>query len=213
MTAYATRADLYRYGFPRGLLANPGRMIAAANATTNLLELDGHGFEDGDALLFRAEEGGSLPSPLVAGTTYYAKRLTDSTFQVSATVSGAALDLTSAGSSIIVSTSLEPTIDAELEACSRIADTYVPAHAAPFTAPYPAEIVRCVAKLAAASLLEITGQSSALIQAGAAQTREELKRLATGIPLRDPLATAQTNLAVGRTVDYSTSGGYSGSIP
>ncbi len=198
--AYATRSDLYLYGLPRGLLANPGRLCASASSGSEIFTLDQHGFEDDDQLLFRAEEGGSLPGGVSAGTTYYCIRLTDSTFKVSASSGGSAVNLSSDGTSVVVSTSLEPLIDAELERVSRLVDTYIPGHLVPFTAPYPKEVVAVVAKLAAASILAITGQASALITAEAEQTRKELSRLMTGLSLRDPNATAAAHFAVARNV-------------
>lgn len=196
MTSYASREDLYRYGLPRGLLANPAQSLGSVSSSTDVMTLDGHGFETGTPLLFRAEEGGSLPSPLVAGTTYYAIRLTDSTFQASATSGGAALNLTTDGQFVMVSTSLDSTIDAELERYSRLVDSYLPAHAVPLESPFPSVVVGIVAELAAASLLAIRGQASALVQGKAEQTRKELARLLKGVPLRDSRATAPTNLAI-----------------
>lgn len=194
--AYATREDLYRYGLPRGLLANPGRLVGAIYTASDTVELESHGFETDTALVFRAEEGGSMPSPLVAGTTYYAIRVSDSQFKVATTAGGSAVNLSTDGESVVVSTSLDATLDAELERYSRLVDSYLPAHQVPLTDPVPVVIVGCVAKLAAASLLEIMGQSSALVQASAEQTRKELARLVKGIPLRDANATASANLAV-----------------
>lgn len=195
MVAYATRQDLYRYGLPRGLLANPGRLVASVDTSTETFVLDGHGFEDDDELLFRAEEGGTLPAPLVAGTTYYAIRVSYDSFRVAASSGGSAINITAAGSSTVVSTSLEPTIDAELERFSRLVDSYIPAHAVPLESPYPAVVVSIVAKLAAESLLAITGQASASITASAEQTRKELARLMAGVPLRDAAIVTQANLA------------------
>lgn len=195
--SYATRADLYRYGLPRGLLSNPGRLAATVSTIGDTFELEDHGFESGAEVQLRAEAGGALPAPLVGGTIYYVLRVSDSLFRLAETLGGAVIDLTSEGGSIVVAASLEPTIDAELERCSRLFDTYLPAHAVPLVAPFPAFVSACVAKLAAAALLEITGQSSALVQASAEQTRKEMARLAGGINLRDPAATSASNCAIG----------------
>lgn len=211
--AYATREDLYRYGLPRGLLANPGRLTAAVYPDSDSIELDGHGFEDGTALLVRVEDGGAMPAPLVAGSLYYALRVSDMLFRLSETDGGSAINLTSAGSLLVVAASFEPTIDSELERYSRLLDSYLPAHQVPLTEPYPSVVVACVAKLAAASLLEITGQASDQVQASAEQTRRELTRLMRGVTLRDDRATAPANLAVawGDGPRYDDS--YSGVIP
>ena len=190
---YATRADLYRYGFPRGLVANPGRLCASALASTDTFELDGHGFEDGDAVLLRAESGGELPAPLVAGTTYYVLRQSEATFKLSATPNGSAVNLTTDGASVLVASALP--IDEQLAVLSRFVDPFIPAHATPLTEPYPLVVVQIVAKLAAADLLRIAGQSSesmAQLEVGA---KAQLERWASGIPLRDARATSSTNRA------------------
>jgi hypothetical protein len=205
--AYATVEDIYRYGLPRGLLSNPARLVHAVRPAQDTVELDGHGIATGTPLRFRAEEGGTLPAPLTDGATYYGIRVDDARFQVAAAPAGPAIDFTTAGTLVLVWSPIEPLIEAELERYSRIADTYLPAHAVPLVAPFPSFIVGCVAKLAAASLLEICGQSSELVQASATETRRELARLAKGIPLRDERATPPANLAVGKNVVTPSGGG------
>ena len=201
MTAYATRADLYRYGLPRGLLANPARLCASAEDTTDVFALDGHGFETGDLLLFRAEEGGTLPAPLAEGATYYAIRLSESTFKVSATLGGAAVNLTTDAVSALVAVALP--VDEVLEFYSRFADAFLPAHLVPLPAPYPITVTALVAELAAKKLLLISGQTSASMTEIELGAKAQLERWALGIPLRDGRATASANLAVseGSTAD------------
>lgn len=210
---YATRADLYRYGLPRGLLANPGRLCASASSLTDLFELDGHGFETDMPLLFRAEEGGELPDPVVHGVTYYAIPVTDSTFMVSDAVSGAALDLVTSGVSVVVSTALP--IDEVLEFYSRFADGFLPAHLVPLTAPYPITVTALVAELSAKKLLLIARQSSASMTEMEVSAKAQLTRWAKGIPLRDADATASANLAVSDSVkaDPRGWGGTGGTLP
>lgn len=210
--AYATRADLYRYGLPRGLLANPGRLCASANVTSNVLTLDGHGFETDMPLLFRAEAGGSLPAPLVAGTTYYAKRVTDSTFQVAAAAAGSAIDLTTAGASIVVSTALP--IDEVLEFYSRFVDGFLPAHKVPLETPFPITVTALVAELSAKKLLVIARQSSASMKELELAAKAQLERWAKGIPLRDEDATESTNLAITESSSADPRGwGTGGTLP
>lgn len=57
-----------------------------------------HKFVDGEPVVFKAATGGTLPAPLVEGTTYYIGYLDDDNFWVSTTPGGAAIDLTTAGS-------------------------------------------------------------------------------------------------------------------
>ncbi len=124
--SYCAASDLYDFGMPRGAATNPGHLIASVSAGANTLELDQHGFAAGNPVLFRAEAGGSLPSPLVEGTTYYAIPVTESTFSVAATDGGAAIDLTTAGSRILVIAPLPVT--QAIAWASRIIDDMLPAH-------------------------------------------------------------------------------------
>ncbi len=54
-----------------------------------------HGFNDGAAVRFTTT--GTLPSPLVAGTTYFTIESSDTAFQVEATPGGGAIDITDVG--------------------------------------------------------------------------------------------------------------------
>lgn len=212
MTAYAARADLFKFGLPRGLLANPGRLCASALASTDVFELDGHGFETNDALLFRAESGGALPAPLVAGTTYYAIRENEQTFKVAATASGAAIDLTTNGDAVVVATALP--VDDVLEFYSRFVDGFLPAHVVPLVAPFPITVTALVAELAAKKLLLIAGQSSQSMTEMELAAKAQLERWAEGKPLRDARATGPTDLAYSESVAADPRGwGNSRSIP
>lgn len=202
---YATRGDVYRFGLPRGTLGTPARVVASVNATSNVIELDGHGFETDDAIVFRAAEGGSLPTPLVAGTTYYAKRLTDSTFQVAATAGGSAIDLTTAGANVMVATPLP--FDEVLEYYSRWADSCLPAHIVPLEKEtdgrYHPLVVGIVAELAAKKLQFLAGKTSASVDASELAAKAQLERFASGVPLRSTsespanLATTSSIVIVG----------------
>src|SRR5215831_13470211 len=106
MTAYATQSDVYKYGLPRGALGNPGRIVDSSLASSSTITLAEHGYVSGDAVTFRATEGGTLSSPLVAGTTYFVIYVTDSTFKVSATPNGSAITLSTDGVSMVVANNL-----------------------------------------------------------------------------------------------------------
>lgn len=207
---YATRADLYKFGLPRGRIANPARLCASALASNDTFTLDDHGLETDDALLFRAESGGALPSPLVAGTTYYAIRDTDATFRVAATKSGAAINLTTDGSSVLVATPLP--IDEVLEFYSRFVDPFLPAHLVPLTAPYPITVTAIVAELAAKKLLLLSEQNSAAMTEAELGAKAQLERWAAGIPLRDTQATPSANLAYSESVTADPRGWGLGSV-
>ncbi len=194
---YCTESDLYDFGIPRGAIPNGGRLAAdpPASTSTNAIELDGHGFASGDLVAFRAEGGGSLPSPLAEGTTYYALPVNDTHFQVSLTDGGAAVDLTTAGSGVVVLTPLP--IDAAIAFASALIDNMIPAHAVPLAEPYPPIVVMTCAELAAAKLAARSGSSSVSLTATADAARKRLEHWAKGIPLRGTGASAQTptNLA------------------
>ena len=195
MVAYATRRDVYTYGLPRGALGNPGRLVASSIAATDSIELIEHGFDTDDAVTFRATDGGVLSSPLVAGTVYYAIPLTDSTFQVSATPSGSAIDLTTDGVSMVVSIDLP--FDQLLEYYSRFVDGFLPAHAVPLTAPYPVTVVAIVATLVAKKAQILSGLISESMRDTELSAKAQLERWATGIPARDAaVTTVPTNLSV-----------------
>ena len=212
MTSYCTDADLYDHGIPEGGLPNPGR-IAAASASTDILTLDGHGLAADDAVVLRAESGGSMPSPLVAGTTYYAIPLTDSTLQLAATAGGAAISLTTAGSNVIL-VAPRPTA-AAIEWASAMVDDFLPAHMVPLTSPYPPSVVAVAADLAAWRLLARAGQATAPVTQKLDEAKRLLDRWAKGIPLRGgtnvPAAAGLATAAVATAVDprgWIPSGGW-----
>jgi hypothetical protein len=195
VTAYATRQDLYKFGLPRGALANPARLVASMSAANSTIELLEHGFETGDAITFRIADGGSLSAPLVAGTTYYAIKLNDSDFQVSATPTGGPITLTTDSVSIFVTADLP--IDDLLEAYSRFADDLLPAHAVPLQAPYPVTVVRIVCELTAKKAQILSGLKSESMEEAELAAMAQLKRFGAGLPIRQAQPNnIPTNLAV-----------------
>lgn len=195
MASYATQSDVYKYALPRGSLGNPGRLVAASLAATSTIELEEHGFSTGTPVTFRVTQGGSLSSPLVAGTIYYVLYVSDSFFQVSATSGGAPITLTTDGVSVQVATDL-PWADVG-EFYSRWADAFLPAEAVPLATPYPITVVGIVAQLMAAKMQRLSGTSSESMDKDEIAAKAQLERFAKGIPVRDVAATqVQTNLAV-----------------
>ncbi len=207
MAAYATKGDLFKYGLPRGALANPGRLVESCLASTDVLTLEGHGFETNDQVQLRATDGGTLSAPLVAGTTYYVIKLTDSTFKLAATSGGTAIDITTNGVSMLVATPLP--VDDVLEFYSRFVDAFLPAEFVPLTAPYPVTVAAIVAELAAKKLLLISGQTSESMEQMEIGAKAQLERYAKGLPLRGVASSAQ--LAIVSTSDPRGWG--SGSLP
>lgn len=209
--AYATRSDVFKYGLPRGAMGNQSRLVEAASVSGDTIELEGHGFETDDALSFRTVEGGTLPSPLAEGTTYYAIRISDSLFKVSASEGGAAVNLTTTGSQFVVLCDLP--FDDILEFYSRWVDGIIP-HLAPLQDPYPKLVTGIVAMLAAKRLQEISGVLSESMGAAEMQAKAQLERWAKGAVIRDSKATASSNLAISRPVRATDGRGWgSGNLP
>lgn len=66
-----------------------------ANATTNEMTCNSHGFADNDPVVLQA--GTTLPSGLSAGVTYYIYYVGANTFKLRESVDGVAIDITTAG--------------------------------------------------------------------------------------------------------------------
>jgi hypothetical protein len=202
---YCKRSDLYKYGLPRGMIANPGRLCASVLAATNTFELDGHGFGTDDALIVRAEAGGNVPAPLVANATVYAIPINEQTFKVAAAASGPPIDLTTDGDQVVVATPLP--FDEVIEFYSRFADACMP-NVVPLdnTKPYPILVVATVAELAARKLLLLSGQTSVSMSELELSTKAQLERWSSGGTIRDPNVTHSTNLAYSESVPRDVRG-------
>lgn len=81
-----------KFVVPNG--GSPKEFFALASA--DLIYCASHGYSDGQTIVFY---GNTPPAPLVAGTTYYTRDCTTDSFKVAATAGGAAIDITTAGSS------------------------------------------------------------------------------------------------------------------
>jgi hypothetical protein len=208
MSAYCEPADLYSYGLPRGAVPNPGRNVASVNASANALTLDEHGFATDDPVTFRAQSGGSLPAPLVEGTTYYAIVVDDARFSVAASEGGAAIDLTSAGSRVLVISRLPR--EAAIRWASAIIDQSLPAHAVPLTAPYPEIVVATCAELAAGKLAGYSGAGAKSLADMIAAANARIAKWAKGVPLRGENTSHQTptNQAAVAVVPFTDSRGW-----
>lgn len=210
---YCSRADVHRW-LPAGEITGWSRLSASAKASSDAIELDGHGLETDDEVTVRAVEGSTLPSPLVEGTTYFAIRVSASRFKLAASAGTAAIDLTTDGVEIVVMK--EPPYDAVIEAYSRWADTFLPAHAVPLETPLDdkfALVRMLVAKLSAKALLNLDGKSSEIVNAEELAAKAQLERFAKGLPVRGDTGT-RTNLAVSSTLTTSDPRGWgSGSLP
>ena len=194
--AYCTDRDLYDYGLPRNAAASEGRLVGTISTSADTIELGSHGYTGGEAVTFRAEAGGSLPSPLVAGVTYYALPVDEWQFQVATTEGGAAIDLTTAGSNVVVVT--ESPREAAREWATAVLDDMLPAHVVPLEAPYPTIVRMTAAELANAKLGYSPDNKTLSDLLDAAQAR--LKRWASGVPVRGENAPEPANLCASSAV-------------
>lgn len=193
---YCSRGDVTAR-LPPGTVVSPAGMLASCLASTDVLTYDGHGLETDDEVTVRAASAGTLSAPLVAGTVYYAIRLTNSTFKLAASAGGAALNITSDGVEMIVTR--EPKFDDVIEFVSRWADTFLPAHVVPLTAPIHPLVRGVVADVSAKRILNANGQDSAAVTAAELAGKAILERHAAGMPLRGGTAQTPTNLAITAT--------------
>ena len=74
---------------------NHNFLPADVNTGSDVITILSHGFLESSKIIFSST--GTLPSPLVAGTTYYVKNATTNNFQVSTTPGSGAVDLTTSG--------------------------------------------------------------------------------------------------------------------
>lgn len=169
MVSYCDESDLYDFGLPRGSLSNPARLVAA-DAATDSFTLDVHGFVDDDQVSFRADPGGSLPTGLVAGVTYFVKRLSEFAFQVAATAGGAAINLTTAGSRVVAYAPIN--LAAAIQWASRVLDDAMQGSTVvPLALPVPEIIKMTCAELAAGKLMSGRNGSRALSEVVDAATK------------------------------------------
>jgi hypothetical protein len=155
--------------------------------------LDGHGFAEGAPVTVRAEAGGSLPSPLQAGVTYYVVPVGDDRISLSATAGGDAIDLTTVGENVLVIAPLP--MAAAISYASALVDDMLPAHVVPLTAPFPPIVKATTAELAAAKLAAITGVKGANLSEATDAAQKRLERWGKGIPIRGTNAPGAANLA------------------
>lgn len=188
--------DLWDHGLPRGAVANAGRRVALVDPVADAFTLGEHCLFDGDLVRLRADANGTMPAGLVAGMSYYIKRIDDARFQLAASSGGAAIDITTAGSNVIVVVPIN--YEAVCAWASGIVYDMVPAHAVPFVDPVPPVMRATAAELAAWKVMQITGSgqpASLLAMLEAVQKR--VARWATGVPIRDENATEPANLSAG----------------
>ncbi len=84
--------------------ASPGYLQrdVTADAGTDKISFIGHGLANGDRVKFSCATGGSIPGGLTAGEWYYIVNAGADDFKVALTDGGAAIDITSAGSGVMI---------------------------------------------------------------------------------------------------------------
>lgn len=75
------------------------KTISSINTSTDFLTSVGHGYINGDALLFYTTD--TLPNPLIGGRYYYVVNKTTDTFQLSTSYSGSVINISTSGSGTI----------------------------------------------------------------------------------------------------------------
>lgn len=204
MAGYCARTDLLAF-LPSGGLPNPAR-VATGSASGDYIECDQHSLVANQEITFRAEAGGSLPTGLTAGTTYYAIVLSTSRFKVAATSGGAAINLTTDGANFVVWAELP--WDAWIDAAARDVDSFLPVHVVPVISPYPQVLVTANAELAAARALIATAGADVDLGAKLDQVQQRLTRWAKALPLRGEAKSTQSpvSLAIVGTASTDTRG-------
>ncbi len=184
---------------------SPAGLTASSLADSNAITYDGHGFETDDPVTVRALTGGELSDPLVAGTTYYVRRLSNSAFELAEAPSGDAIDLTTDSFSLVVAR--EPDFDMWIGFYSRWLDLSLQAHAVPFgrtEAVHPVIVGLC-ADLVAERMFNISGQpTTEAMKSVEVAVVAQLARFTAGLPLRGAAAPAPTNLAITSTLGNTT---------
>lgn len=208
---YCSPSDLHAFGVPRGATPNPGRVLASAES--DVCTLDVHGFETGDAILFRPAGDGAMPVGLSAGVTYYAQNETEHTFRVRATAGGAAITFAAAEDPLMVIAPLNR--EAAIAWADRMVDNMSAGQAVPFddAALYPdgvPEIVRMTsAELASGKLLASTGAASRSLSDIVDAAVKRLERWAKGLPVRGTPAASRANVAAVAVSPYVDRRGWS----
>lgn len=197
MTAYCQPSDVYRFVAP-GLLQVPARLISAV--VGNVLTLQGHGLSTDDPLSVRAESGGSLPTPLVAGTTYYAISLSPDTFEFAAAPGGAAITLGGTPSNVMLVPQMH--WDGWIAECSAMLDQTVTAHTVPLLNPdgsTPEPVRLYTAALLAVRALAFCGRETQAVQEQLEFWSKKTNDWARGVPLRGVQVPTSANLSITRS--------------
>ncbi len=198
------------------MLLSRATLTASSLADTDAITCDGHGLETDSPITVRTLDGGSLPAPLVAGTTYYARRLSNRAFEIAAAPSGPAIDLTTDSFTMVVEQ--EPDFDRWINRYSRWVDLSLSGQVLPLgeTEPVHPVIATIVAEMVAARLYVLSGQKTTDdLDKIEVRSLAILARFVAGLPLRGAPTTSSANLAITSTPGSAADprGWGSGSLP
>jgi hypothetical protein len=106
INAYENEREYY-FWFDKGTISHSFNATTAVNAGTDQINIPNHGYATNDQITF----SGAVPAGLVASTVYYAIRVDANNIQVSATVSGPAIDInTAVGTCVVSHSSQDPNL-------------------------------------------------------------------------------------------------------
>lgn len=86
-----------------GIIGGPYKIFVGNDVAGDVIACPAHGFAANDRVVFEAVEGLALPTGIVQGTRYFviATGLTADAFKISATLAGAAIDITGEGAGLV----------------------------------------------------------------------------------------------------------------
>lgn len=209
---YCTTADVYSK-VPPGTITNPGRAVASVSVSTNTLVVANHGLADDDVVRVVADAGGSVPTGLSASTDYYAIVVNDDSIQVAATVGGAAIDLTTTGSNVLLVRELPFTT--WIANATALMDQTALGNVAIDETAIPQVVRDMTAALAAHEALTFVGASTVDLERVIDRTQKLFDRWLRGAAIRGTNAPSGAAVAVAGTAATTSARGYSngGTIP
>jgi hypothetical protein len=197
---YCTVEDVFGV-VPASVLMRVALAVASASTTANTLTINGHGLAEDAPFDIVLQSGGTVAAPLAVGTTYYADPVSDVALRVRAEPGGDPIDLTTAGSGMMLRPSCRPGIEERIVEYSRWVEDRLPAHAVPLelesNGRYHPTVRGMVALLAAEAALEDSGKTSESVTRRADRTRRDAELRLRGLPMRNAPAASPSNLAMG----------------
>ena len=190
--SYCTQRDVGAW-IPLDSVQPPARLLALVSPSTDTLSLSGHGLELDEPCTLRADAGGAMPGGLTAGTTYYAIPLTADTLKLAAAPGGAAVNITTTGTNVLLVVALP--WDSWIEEESQKLECTLPAHAVPLS-PVPPIVRSYVSGMVALRALTRAGVQTDLVAQQLEFVRSDLREWRKGIPIAGFATASRSNLAI-----------------